>query len=1155
MANTLQLVLTVDNRPGNESIKQFNVSLSDIERTAAKASAGASQALNSVDQTAIRVAASVKNSFGSLGQVFAGIGLVGLGKAIFNVAADFESARVGIKALVGDADVAKKLFNDIQQFALASPFEFKDLLIGSQRLLAFNFQAKDIVTTLSAVSATVGALGGDTGKVADLITALGQIRNATKLTGEELRQLRNAGVEGIALEGLAKAYGRSVAEIKTAQEDGLIPGLQAADIIIKALEERFSSFNAEVSKTAKTAVSNFKDALQKLADDVARDYLPSITAALNDLRPGLENLGKFVKENASTISAFAGAIGEIGIAIVAYKVVAGIQAITLAVEALTVATLANPWGLVAVGLTLVGIELYKNKKLFDELRQASLDNSQNDFIKQLINGGHTAEELQKIGYSVESIKAALSRNDITPGLDFSDVTRSIGAVVTFGAGTIAEVKANLNKLTQEFLASNKGTLKESENAVGGFVQKLLAAKRIANSQVLDLTKALTDGLKGRDEARKKNAQAEVESARILQGAREKAATGVERIRIDLEGNLALYGKTAKAVKELEEAAQIQVHVELKRIAEERKKIHEKEAEIQAQAAAARATVSAETFLSTIELRRQTSDSTRKFAADEAQFERDARLRSLEAVNAVTLDEKIAVENQKFLIEQEFINKSFAVKVETINNETNVELAKYRALLEAKLITSKEFSDRQDAIIRDGAEKATQLGAATTAEINAARENAAIKSIEIVRENTKSVFSSLKDASGKVFDDLLTKGENVFSSLANALKNGLLTALKEVVSSQVAATLTRLITGESVSFPKGRGSGGILGALGLGIPAFGASNIGPGGTSGFAGPVSLTGALGGLGGLLGAGGEQSTTTLSGIGGTGIGGASGGGGLGSQAGNVLGLGGVLGKGGLTSRLGLGGGGTAGLLGLGASALGLQGAFKLGQNGGLLGKIGAPALGAISGLVGFGSLAYLFPALIAAGPIGWAVAGAIGATVGLIGVLKGKAEDKIVDKVQSIYGVKISRGFAKDPLAGIIKSQFGGNVDVGLRSPQIRELIELYAMTTDQKNFGPNPRKAYPTTFVQASGSLQQTPIYNNGTPFFPAASTLQNAPGSQATPLTIQLDGAATTSLLRGEAVDVASDPRLVGSSLGNANKLSYARRSNAALALTPGTLTA
>src|SRR5262245_36366705 len=135
MANTLQLVLTVDNRSGNQAIVQFNKNLGGIDLAAIKASQGASRALQGIDQTAVRVAASVKSSFGGLGAALGITGLGALAKSTFDLVAGFERSRVGLKAFVGDAQKAEQLFKDIQAFAETSPFEFKDLLTGSQRLL------------------------------------------------------------------------------------------------------------------------------------------------------------------------------------------------------------------------------------------------------------------------------------------------------------------------------------------------------------------------------------------------------------------------------------------------------------------------------------------------------------------------------------------------------------------------------------------------------------------------------------------------------------------------------------------------------------------------------------------------------------------------------------------------------------------------------------------------------------------------------------------------------------------------------------------------------------------------------------------------------------------------------------------------------------
>src|SRR5581483_6348521 len=135
---------------------------------------------------------------------------------------------------------------------------------------------------------------------------------------------------------------------------------------------------------------------------------------------------------------------------------------------------------------------------------------------------------------------------------------------------------------------------------------------------------------------------------------------------------------------------------------------------------------------------------------------------------------------------------------------------------------------------------------------------------------RQIFDSLKRQAEGVFDALLTKSQSIFSAIGNALKTAVLTAIKEVVSSRVAAMLMQLFTGTRVTFAPGGAGAGALGRLGgiLGIgavPAFGAGGTipglggfgtpgAPGGTVGFSGPVSIGCAPGrvfGTGGTLGA----------------------------------------------------------------------------------------------------------------------------------------------------------------------------------------------------------------------------------------------------------------------------------------------------------------
>ena len=89
----------------------------------------------------------------------------------------------------------------------------------------------------------------------------------------------------------------------------------------------------------------------------------------------------------------------------------------------------------------------------------------------------------------------------------------------------------------------------------------------------------------------------------------------------------------------------------------------------------------------------------------------------------------------------------------------------------------------------------------------------------------------------MFDALLTKSQSVWTAIGNSLKTALLTAIKDVVTSRVAATLMQMFTGQKVTFAGGGagpgGSGGMLGGLG-GLLGIGAVPV-FGGTGGGCGP--------------------------------------------------------------------------------------------------------------------------------------------------------------------------------------------------------------------------------------------------------------------------------------------------------------------------------
>jgi hypothetical protein len=194
---------------------------------------------------------------------------------------------------------------------------------------------------------------------------------------------------------------------------------------------------------------------------------------------------------------------------------------------------------------------------------------------------------------------------------------------------------------------------------------------------------------------------------------------------------------------------------------------------------------------------------------------------------------------------------------------------------------------------------------------------------------------------------------------------------------------------------------------------------------------------------------------------------------------------------------------------------------------------------------------------GPLGAAIGAAAGAVAGIVRLFIKGAADKAKDKIKALYGVDISDKGVLQQILDMAKSGFGGNLDMAIRSPQIRDLIQLYAMSTGQKTTG-MPGTVTPLSLVETGGSLFQSPQYSNGTPL----PGLGGLPGLDkiggGTPsgggLVIQLDGPATTALLQGQAVQaIADNPRLVQSATMAATRSNANRRELTSLQLSPGTI--
>jgi tape measure domain-containing protein len=238
----------------------------------------------------------------------AGLGLgiataagAGLG---LRIAASNEQAQISFTTMLGSAKKASKFLTKLQQFAAKTPFEFPELQTAASSLISAGFQAKQVIPIMTTLGDVTSGMGTGAEGIQRATVALQQMSAAGKITGEDLNQLRDAGIPVFDL--LASATGKSKAEISKLAASGKL-GKKEMNQLFDALEtgggglKRFSGLMDKQSQSLTGLWSTFKDTL---GQGLAKAITPMIPA----IKEGLKGASTVI---ANVLEGIPGAIAKI----------------------------------------------------------------------------------------------------------------------------------------------------------------------------------------------------------------------------------------------------------------------------------------------------------------------------------------------------------------------------------------------------------------------------------------------------------------------------------------------------------------------------------------------------------------------------------------------------------------------------------------------------------------------------------------------------------------------------------------------------------------------------------------------------------------------------------------------------------------------------
>lgn len=334
--------------------------------------------------------------------VFGGISLsLGfVGKLFAGAAMEFENQTIALETMIGSAKKAKDLLKEINQMAVKTPFEYKDLVEYSKILVAAGIEVKNITPLIKILGDVAAGVG--TEKMPFIVNAFRDIVTKGRLTGEELRQLGSTPLLG----QLATDLGTSKANIRALSEQGKISSQDVVNAFynMTASGGIFYNMSAKQAQTTSGKISNLKDAIFILSQSFGKFLLPAIREVADFLKYFIDKLNSLSPEAKKAI----GIIGMLVAGIAGLGTVVGIASFSIGslVTALGVATgavsaLGAAFGVemaaitalapeITLAATLIGIlgaAIYKNwEKISNAVNQFKIGDKLDDAISSIKKG-------------------------------------------------------------------------------------------------------------------------------------------------------------------------------------------------------------------------------------------------------------------------------------------------------------------------------------------------------------------------------------------------------------------------------------------------------------------------------------------------------------------------------------------------------------------------------------------------------------------------------------------------------------------------------------------------------------------------------------------------------------------------------------------------
>ena len=275
--------------------------------------------LNSLEKSTSGISSKLSKGLSSIGSVATKAGtaltvglttpLIALGTAGVKYNAQMEDFEANLTTLLGNADKAKDMLNDLKEMANTTPFETSDLLEATQMMLGFGLAAdktQGYLQTLGDISM------GNSEKLMSLTRAFSQIGAAGKATMEDINQMIDAGFNPLQI--MSETTGKSMADLRDEVSAGKISFEDIAEAMQIATSEGGRYYNAmeKASQTMNGKLSTAMDALKTALGELTQSLLPIVTKVVEKITEWANAFANLDQGTQETILKIAGILAVAG---------------------------------------------------------------------------------------------------------------------------------------------------------------------------------------------------------------------------------------------------------------------------------------------------------------------------------------------------------------------------------------------------------------------------------------------------------------------------------------------------------------------------------------------------------------------------------------------------------------------------------------------------------------------------------------------------------------------------------------------------------------------------------------------------------------------------------------------------------------------------